>query len=618
MSESFYNISRSTSDLFIGSPSISKKIIFSNKKKQQKLKDIYEFWGFLWSQMFKILEEHCDGLYLTKVPWKISINQFVPSVKIKYLTLINIFSYSTSMSRVDLQYTGPHGVQTMHELIQGYVIKQYIRKQPLLETCCSKTNDSLKLMQRMVPMYYLYDYGTIEFDSVKYDHLIYSVMIPFIETTGNGFISVSIGFLLPEKGEINYEKIYDMINFFMWNFVQKHISTQGKGDNSQVTLLTGLQSFVQCLEEYIVTIDIDYRKRLENLKTFEKEKKNRLKRKPSEHLSLLLSQEALNLSCSNLNLSGESDLTFSMDEDQLPNQRITQTPGKILLRRKLSRLSEQPLVEINTTSQTDLDESNRIQLEGQFSFVKECSNEIIENILYGYLMSFTTIVIPSDGRNLNGIRRLLSPFNTISIYKPKTVFGHSIVSVLNPLIDVSFMMEIPSSLETLMGFPYCVIDLTNGEVYLSEEVNTYDYFLQRSSMLLSIFNSNMERSMIVSPSGMEIIDGTNLFTDWRKVLISNLERGEYKIFDAVLLKMVEWLRMKSRILFSFMNLGYFQEMDMMFMVQLKIMLNCKDLEDLMSIVAIVRSGEPSLADTLLQAISRAITTRKEKIGQSFI
>ena len=44
----------------------------------QQPTNIYEFWGFAWTNMLSFLKDHLDGMYLRKVGWRVK-GRFAPT-----------------------------------------------------------------------------------------------------------------------------------------------------------------------------------------------------------------------------------------------------------------------------------------------------------------------------------------------------------------------------------------------------------------------------------------------------------------------------------------------------------------------------------------------------------
>ncbi|KAL7713750.1 UDENN FLCN/SMCR8-type domain-containing protein [Entamoeba marina] len=576
--------------VIVGSP---KNSVFLQKTKQARIKDIFNFWGHLWYSLYKTLEDHNDGQYLTRLAWKVIIRSFTPCVSLKYITLINISTGSYNEKRVEVKYTGPYGEKQRHHIMEGYAMKQSIRKEPLLEACYSNQTEDAKLLQKLVPIYYSYDYGTIQIEDKEYTDIVYSTSIPFMTKNVESYISVSFGLLIPTNAEFRFDKLYDIINHFIWNFVCKHICTEGKGDESKTYFIQELHTLVRWIEEYIVVLEEIRCSHENDIKEYN----------------------------SSINETTSPVPKCCSSEDSLPNQEVISdeivTP--ILsppIQSSTLCVTKESLD--NDSNSTPIEELPKKTNYTKYMFLKNDNGAFLSSILHAHLLTQTTIVIPSDGRILLGVNEILSPFNNIEIFKPKTVFGKTISPCLNPLIDVPFVMEIPNNLQTQLAYPYSIVDTTENKVYISEEMNFYDYFNERHSIMMNEIYKLLKKSSLHNSNNIKIFKGSYYLEDICRIVLKCIHDEQENVMRIVFLKMVETLQMKAHILMERIKLSFKDELDMHYFMQLKMVINCVDLEDLLLMAVLSRNAYPSIINNLSQHLCKAISLREDKFGNVFI
>ncbi|KAL7714468.1 UDENN FLCN/SMCR8-type domain-containing protein [Entamoeba marina] len=563
------------------------------KTKQTRIKDIFNFWGYLWYSLYKTLESYNDGQYLTHLSWKVIIRSFTPCVSLKYITLINISTGSYNEKRVEVKYTGPYGEKQRHHIMEGYAMKQNIRKEPLLEACYSNRTERAKLLQKLVPIYYSYDYGTIKIEDKEYTDIVYSTSIPFMTKNLESYISVSFGLLIPTNAEFRFDKLYDIINHFIWNFVCKHICTKGKGDESKTYFIQELHTLVKWIEEYIVVLEEIRCSHENDMKKYD----------------------------SSINETISPVPKCCSSEDSLPNQEVKSaeviTPILSPLVQSKTTCTTKEFLD-NDSNSTPIEESPKKTNYTKYMFLKNDKGTFLSSIIHAHLLTQTTIVIPSDGRILSGINEILSPFNNIEIFKPKTVFGKTISPCLNPLIDVPFIMEIPNDLQTQLAYPYSIVDTTENKVYISEEMNFYDYFNERYLIMMNKIYKLFKKSSLHNPNNIKIFKASNYLEDICRIVLKCIHDEQENAMRVVFLKMVETFKMKAHVLMERIKLSFKDELDMHYFTQLKMVINCVDLEDVLLMAVLSRNGYPSIVNNLSQHLCRAITLRENKYGDTFI
>ncbi|ELP83859.1 hypothetical protein EIN_198120 [Entamoeba invadens IP1] len=595
--------------------------------EKEEVKGLFWIWGDLWRRVYSALLDYDDQKYLTQVAWKVVDRSFVPAVKIKYITMLDVFSFSNAANKqVDVRYTGPNGDNRMHETIRGYVVNQSLRKVPFSSMYCSvyTKDESTRRRYILTPPYYTYDYGSVTIDMITYVNNVFSVCMPFLEGSVEGFIAFNIGFLLPRDEEINYEKLYDLINLLIFNFQLKQLKYRGVGDSGKALLLSELQSFVQRVEEYIVNIDVQYRnlqifKRMDEKKLLDPRKET-FAHQDDKKSSLFGSFDSVSCTTTptrpslgsrlNPSLYHKSPLQTAMKVEKCdlktsvevtPIFSPEQSPAQV------SKLREESIVK------------ERDEFRCQFSFLKfgdETYSDLLENIIYAYTVTYTMIIIPYDGRNIAGIKRLLSPFDRIVPGK-KSIFGQTIVSVANPLIDVSFMTEFPHESDELFCAPYCIVDMNNGSVKCSSQLSLTKYYVERGNTLFSNFIKSLGFTTKTSHlKKMVELHGSSFAKPFCVVMLNCVGSGSGVLFDVILTKFVEYIRMKARILIMYLERKTSEGVLPDFCELVKIT-GCSTVEDVWCIASLLKDSENSFVINLFLKRASDAIRKKDTFSANF-
>ena len=246
------------------------------------------------------------------------------------------------------------------------------------------------------------------------------------------------------------------------------------------------------------------------------------------------------------------------------------------------------------------------------SFVSQDSVGFLSAFLFGHLTTHYTIVIPTDGRNIAGIKALLTPFSRFA-HTPHPTFSNTIAVGVNPLFSVSFLMDVPPTLETDLPYPFCVVDTQKEVVLAVEPHDPFNHYARRLHALSHQVTAQFRLFEHHEPIRLSLVErclSLDPFCNQLARLITEAKGAEAQVF---VLKTMEIFRMKAYVLSTHLLANY-RKYDLQYFELLLDIFGCCDLQDLSFLVYLLQSKYPVFSHYILKDIGHAISKQKHKFN----